>query len=42
VADAGKNSPPALDIAGLPVFTIWCTAGELAELRRFEHFKELK
>ncbi len=30
VADAGKNSPPALDIAGLPVFTIWCTAGELA------------
>ena len=30
VADAGKNSPPALDITGLPVFTIWCTAGPLA------------
>jgi cytochrome c peroxidase len=30
VADAGKNSPPALDIAGLPVFTIWCTSGPLA------------
>jgi cytochrome c peroxidase len=30
VADAGKNTPPGLDITGLPVFTIWCTAGELA------------
>jgi cytochrome c peroxidase len=30
VADAGKNSPPALDIAGLPVFTIRCTSGALA------------
>jgi cytochrome c peroxidase len=30
VADAGSNSPPALDISGLPVFTIWCTSGPLA------------
>ena len=30
VANAGTNSPPALDIAGLPVFTIWCTSGPLA------------
>jgi hypothetical protein len=30
VADAGKNAPPALDINGLPVFTIQCTAGPLA------------
>ncbi len=30
VADAGANSPPALDIAGLPVFTLWCTSGPLA------------
>jgi hypothetical protein len=30
VADAGARSPPGLDIAGLPVFTIWCTAGPLA------------
>jgi len=30
VADAGKNSPPALDIGELPVFTIWCTSGPLA------------
>jgi cytochrome c peroxidase len=30
VADAGENSPPALDIVGLPVFTIWCTSGPLA------------
>jgi cytochrome c peroxidase len=30
VANAGKDSPPALDIAGLPVFTIWCTSGPLA------------
>jgi cytochrome c peroxidase len=30
VSDAGKNAPPALDISGLPVFTIQCTAGPLA------------
>src|SRR5215471_12299168 len=30
IADAGKNSPPVLDIGELPVFTIWCTAGPLA------------
>lgn len=30
VADAGANSPPSLDIAGLPVFTLRCTAGPLA------------
>jgi cytochrome c peroxidase len=30
IADAGKNSPPALDIGDLPVFTIWCTSGPLA------------
>jgi cytochrome c peroxidase len=30
VADAGKNSPPALDIGELPVFTIWCTSGPFA------------
>jgi cytochrome c peroxidase len=30
VANAGAASPPALDITGLPVFTIWCTAGPLA------------
>src|SRR5262252_8824295 len=30
IADAGKNSPPALDIGELPVFTIWCTAGPLS------------
>jgi hypothetical protein len=30
VADAGAASPPALDISGLPVFTIWCTSGPLA------------
>jgi hypothetical protein len=30
VADAGKKSPPALDISGLPVFTLWCTSGPLA------------
>jgi len=30
VADAGKNSPPALDIGGLPVFVLWCTSGPLA------------
>ena len=30
VADAGASTPPALDISGLPVFTIWCTSGPLA------------
>ncbi len=30
VANAGADSPPALDITGLPVFTIWCTSGPLA------------
>jgi len=30
VANAGADSPPALDISGLPVFTIWCTKGPLA------------
>ena len=30
VAGAGKTSPPALDIVGLPVFTLWCTSGPLA------------
>jgi cytochrome c peroxidase len=30
VADAGANSPPALDISGLPVFTLQCTQGPLA------------
>jgi cytochrome c peroxidase len=30
VANAGSNSPPALDISGLPVFTLWCTSGPLA------------
>jgi cytochrome c peroxidase len=30
VADAGINSPPALDISGLPVFTLTCTQGALA------------
>jgi hypothetical protein len=35
IADAGQNAPPAVDIAGLPVFTIWCTSGPLAG-RMFE------
>jgi hypothetical protein len=35
ISDAGKNAPPALDITGLPVFTIQCTAGPLAG-RMFE------
>src|SRR5262249_11152501 len=26
IADAGPNAPPALDISGLPVFTLTCTA----------------
>jgi cytochrome c peroxidase len=30
VADAGPNAPPALDISGLPVFTLQCTQGPLA------------
>jgi cytochrome c peroxidase len=30
VANAGAASPPALDITGLPVFTMWCTSGLLA------------
>jgi hypothetical protein len=30
VANAGATSPPALDITGLPVFTLWCTNGPLA------------
>ena len=30
VADAGANSPPALDISGLPVFTLRCSDGPLA------------
>jgi cytochrome c peroxidase len=27
IADAGANSPPALDISGLPIFTLKCTQG---------------
>jgi len=30
VADAGAKSPPALDISGLPVFTLQCVSGPLA------------
>jgi hypothetical protein len=30
VANAGANKPPALDISGLPVFTLRCTKGSLA------------
>jgi cytochrome c peroxidase len=30
IANAGAESPPVLDISGLPVFTLWCTAGPLA------------
>lgn len=30
IADAGVSAPPALDISGLPVYTLWCTAGPLA------------
>jgi cytochrome c peroxidase len=29
IADAGANAPPALDISGLPVFTLQCTQGPL-------------
>ena len=27
IANAGSNSPPAVDISGLPVFTVICTSG---------------
>ncbi len=30
IADAGDKSPPALDISGLPVFTLTCMKGPLA------------
>jgi cytochrome c peroxidase len=30
IADAGANSPPSLDISGLPVFTLTCAKGPLA------------
>jgi cytochrome c peroxidase len=30
IADAGAKTPPALDISGLPVFTLRCTKGPLA------------
>jgi cytochrome c peroxidase len=30
IANAGGNNPPALDISGLPVFTLQCTQGPLA------------
>ena len=30
VANAGAAAPPVLDLSGLPVFTVWCTAGPLA------------
>jgi cytochrome c peroxidase len=30
IANAGANSPPALDISGLPVFTLKCTRGPLS------------
>jgi len=30
IANAGPNRPPALDISGLPVFTLWCTSGPSA------------
>lgn len=30
VANAGANTPPALDISGLPVFTLQCNSGPLA------------
>jgi len=30
IADAGANSPPTLDISGLPVFTLRCNAGPLS------------
>ena len=30
IANAGANAPPALDISGLPVFTLRCTGGPLS------------
>jgi len=30
IANAGAGAPPALDIAGLPVFTLQCVSGPLA------------
>ena len=30
IANAGAESPPILDISGLPIFTLWCTTGPLA------------
>jgi cytochrome c peroxidase len=30
IANAGSNSPPALDISGLPVFTLQCNSGPLS------------
>jgi cytochrome c peroxidase len=30
VANAGTNSPPGLNISGLPIFTLQCTSGPLA------------
>jgi cytochrome c peroxidase len=30
VANAGAAAPPVLDLSGLPVFTVWCTAGPFA------------
>jgi hypothetical protein len=30
VANVGVESPPGLDISGLPIFTLWCTSGPLA------------
>ena len=33
IADAGKNSPPALDISGLPVFSVQCVSGPLANTK---------
>ncbi len=30
IANAGSDAPPALDISGLPVFTLKCTSGPLA------------
>jgi cytochrome c peroxidase len=34
IANADRNSPPALDIAGLPVFTLQCNRGPLAGQRQ--------
>jgi cytochrome c peroxidase len=30
IANAGTESPPVLNISGLPIFTLWCTSGPLA------------